>query len=307
MATICFAPIRLPRVRVTLLDACGTPVIGSCSSVSSKGVISIEQTAEIEDRTDFYTKNGDGDWCITETSPPILKWLNMTVTMCNVDPEMVNILTAEPLILNDAASPVSIGHRTREGSAALANFALEGWTRLAGSAGCSGSTVQYGYHLWPWNVEGMALGDVTYENGLATISYTSRTRPNSLWGVGPYGVLKSSAVATPNWTLPLLSPVAATDHRLMFVTTMAPPLDACGCTAINQAFTTPLSPAGLNVTLTFPSPSTTLPATINWGDGVITHVTSGTTAIHTYVAGTYTAKYYTDNYSAAPWAGTITV
>src|SRR5688572_24454209 len=131
MASVCYTPWKVPRVRVTQLDECGTPVTG-CSTVVSDGIISVEMTKEYEDREEFFVKNGDGVYCVKETNPPILKWINLVVTFCNVDPELVNIMSAEPLVYDDAASPRATGYSTEEGSAANAFFALETWTRLAG-------------------------------------------------------------------------------------------------------------------------------------------------------------------------------
>ena len=84
----------------------------------SDGIISIALTKEYEARQEFFVKNGDGDFCVQETNPPILKWINIVVTFCNVDPEMVNIMTAEPTVLNDAVAPSAVGFSTQEGSAA---------------------------------------------------------------------------------------------------------------------------------------------------------------------------------------------
>lgn len=178
MTSVCFTPFKIPRVRATKLNSCGLPVTG-CSTVVSDGIISVAMTKEYEDREEFFVKNGDGVFCVKETNPPILKWINLELTFCNVDPELVNIMSAEQLVMSDAASPLAIGYSTDEGSAANANFALEGWTRLANNGGvpCSGG-VEYGYSLFPWVVEG-TVGDITYENGAANFMLSARTHSNS--------------------------------------------------------------------------------------------------------------------------------
>jgi len=291
MVSVCVTPFKIPRVRVTKLDACGNPVLGSCSSVSSKGIISVEMTKEMQDRNDFYTENGDGEFCVKVTDPPKLKWINLTLTFCNVDPEMVNIMTSDPIVLSDATTPAAIGNRLREGSVASANFALEGWTRVAGSNACSGSQVAYLYNLWPWIVEGQ-VGDLTYENGVANFTVTGRTNPNSLWGSGPYTVYSSELPATLGDPLFLPDgPVTADDHHIWFRTFMAPPIEACGCTAIPLTFGAP-GIVGQQVTVTFPEGSAVVhPMTVDWGDGSVIDYTSGTTAVHTYSgAGTRTVK-----------------
>lgn len=232
MTTVCYTPWKIPRVRVTKLNSCGQAVTG-CSTVVSDGIISVEMTKEYEDREEFFVKNGDGFFCVKETNPPILKWINLTLTFCNIDPEMLNIMSAEPLVLNDAVAPVSTGFSTDELSAAAANFALEGWTRLANNGGisCSGGTVEYGYTLFPWVVEG-TVGDITFENGTVSFILNARTRSNSLWGTGPYSIDYSDNPVGSVTPVRLLTPITATQHHRMFLTRLAPPTATCGCTTL---------------------------------------------------------------------------
>ena len=223
----CYTMLRVPKVRVTLLNECGEPSFGNCAQVITDGIITIEETRNQNDRQDFFTLNADGQACVTDTSPPILKWLELTLTFCRVDPEMVNLLAGEPLVLdgNDDA----VGFRTREGSVNTVNFAFEAWTRIAGQEGCDGDSVPYGYVLYPWVVEGV-LGDQTFQNGTANFTVNARTKRNSLWDVGPYDVVLDAADAPS----PLLSPIAAGDHRHAQLTLVAPPDASCGCTAIGS-------------------------------------------------------------------------
>ncbi len=235
MTSICYTPFKVPRIRVTDVDVnCGVPVTG-CSTVVSDGIISIEMTKEYEDREEFFIKNGDGTFCVKQTNPPILKWINLVITLCNVDPELVNIMTSEPLVLDDAPSPRATGFSTQEGSAASASFALEGWTRLAsvqGGPACTGG-VEYGYVLFPWVIEG-TVGDITFENGAANFVVNARTQANTNWGTGPYFVDLSDATATLNNPIPLLTPILPTQHHRMFLTRLAPPASACGCSVLSS-------------------------------------------------------------------------
>jgi hypothetical protein len=223
MPAICYSVLRVPRVRATLLDACGEPEVGSCVQVVAGGVTSIAETREQNDRQDFFTLDADGQACVTDTSPPILKWLNLTLSFCRVDPELFNMLTGEPLVLDGAGN--AVGFRTREGSVDTVNFALEAWTRISGASACGeGGNVRYGYVLYPWVVEGVT-GDLSLENGLATFTVTARTRNESQWGVGPYNVVLDDA-SEPS---PLLVPIASGDHRHLQMTELAPPEASCGC------------------------------------------------------------------------------
>lgn len=306
MPSVCFTPFKIPRVRVTQLDSCGAVVEDSCASISTDGIITVEMTQEIEDREEFFEKNGDGEFCVQETDSPKLKWLNLTITFCNVDPELVNLMTGSPLVMSDAETPLAIGYRTRAGMISTVNFAFEGWNRITGSGSCSVSTPYYLYNLWPWVVEGR-MGDVTYQNGTANFQVIARTKVGSQWGSGPYLVYSSENPATlgdPEF-LPD-GPITADDHHIMFRTLMAPPDSACGCTAIPLALAAPVEDL-LEVTLTFPEGS--LPVDIDWGDltAVTTH-TSGTEAVHTYAAaGTYLIVLKRRSESNATYEVSVTV
>jgi hypothetical protein len=234
MTSVCYTPWKIPKVRVTQLDSCGQPVTG-CSTVVSDGIISIAMTKEYEDREEFFVKNGDGKFCVRETNPPILKWINLVITFCNVDPELVGIVAAEPLVMDDAETPNATGYSTDEDSAGDVNFALEGWTRvtnLSSGVACTGGP-EYGYALFPWIVEG-TIGDITHENGVANFVINARTRGDSLWGTGPYFVDYSDNPAGSTTDIALLTPILSTQHHRMFITRKPPPDASCGCSTLSS-------------------------------------------------------------------------
>lgn len=305
MPSYCFKPFKVPRVRVTLLDACGTPVTGDGSAeVTTDGIITIEQTANLQDIDDFYEKNGDGDFCLEEVDPEILKWYDYTLTFCNVDPQLVYLLTKQGILLDDSPTPVAIGNRSAQGDIALVNFGFEWWTRLANQTDCT-SGLKFGYGLTPWMVQGK-MSDVTYQNGTANFVVTARSHRDSPWGVGPYNVYKSNATATLNNPLPLLTgmSVQPADHRLFFVTGLQPPVSACGSQLIPLTVAAPVI-AGQLVTITLPTG--TAPAFINWGDGSTTSSAAGPTAQHTYSgAGTRTIRVWPQSTSSQSYNVTVT-
>ena len=231
MTSVCFTPFKLPRVRVTKLNSCGQAVTGTCSQVVTDGIISVASTKEYEDRQEFFVKNGDGLFCVRETNPPILKWINLVFTFCNVDPELVNLLTSNSMVSDDSAAAKHTGYNEDENSAATSFFAFEGWTRLANQGiSCTGG-VEYGYVLYPRVVEG-TIGDITYQNDAANFIVNARTSSGSLWGVGPYFVDLSDAVGTLDQPIKLLTPILSTQHSRMFITRAAPPTASCGCAAL---------------------------------------------------------------------------
>lgn len=296
MATICATPFKVPALRATLLNECGVVVEGACSSIVTSGIITVEIAREYEDREDFYTKNADGVFCVKETDPPILKWINLTMTFCDVDPQLVNFIAGESVLTDDAATPNVIGFRNSEGASANANVAIELWTRTTGLA-CSTTSPTYGYLLFPWVVEG-TIGDLTLENGAATFTMTGRTHSASPWGVGPYTVVESAAAATLGFPEPLFSPVGALDHELWLWTTLAPPTNfACGCQPLPLALT--VTDTGvLTATVTMPA-GVSFPVYINWGDASPIEKFTAGPITHVYAApGNYDVSLYPDGFSS---------
>lgn len=303
MATICATPFKVPRLRATKLDECGVVVEGECSTVVTDGTITVEIAREYEDREDFFKKNGDGVFCVKETDPPILKWINLTMTMCDVDPHLVNLVAGEEVLEDDATPPNVIGFRVTEGSAALVNVAIEVWTRTTGGA-CGPNETRFGYLLFPWVIEG-TVGDLTLENGAADFILTARTRSGSPWGVGPYTVQESAAVATLGDPLPFYQIVGDGDHEEWIWTTLDPPVASCGCIPLPLELL--VTPTALNATVTMPS-GVSFPVFVDWGDlspleeftvGPITHAYA--------LAGTYEVSLYPGGISSGAYVGSVTV
>lgn len=297
MATICASPFKVPRIRATQLDECGVVVEGDCSTVVSDGIITVEISREYEDREDFFKKNGDGIFCIKETDPPILKWINLTMTFCNVNPRLVNILAGEEVIEDDATPPNVIGFRNSEGSSALVNAAVEVWTRTAGSNNCGPNSTRYGYLLFPWIIEG-TISDLTLENGAADFVLTARTQSDSPWGVGPYNIQHSLDAGTLGAPLPFYQTVGALDHEEWIWTTMPPPEASCDCVALPLALTA-IDSGVLTATVTIPA-GVSYPVWVDWGDANPVEEFTAGPITHVYaIAGSYDITLSPANVSSA--------
>lgn len=222
MPTVCLKPIRLDVVRVTKVDACGAPIHGSKTYVVSDGAVSVEVKMEIEAGTEYKLKGANDRFIVNDVGRPLLKWANVTINMGKVDPEMYSLVTGSPIVLDDAATPNSVGFRIRE--QVYQDFALEGWTDLSGQA-CVGGNVAYGYILFPW-ITNAIVGDFTLQNELITFPIQqARTKSGSAWGVGPFNVNKG---VLDGLSKPLLTSINTLDHIDFHTTTLAPPTAVCG-------------------------------------------------------------------------------
>jgi hypothetical protein len=305
-----FTPMRVPRARFTKLDVCGTPSTAACAMRVTKGTIEIEITGEQIERKEAILENGDAELLSVDTTPPSTKWLNVTLTMTGVEPDYFSWLTGCTIIYDDAATPVAIGIADEANGAALGNAAFEGWTRLAGQS-CSAGYPVYGYVLLPWLVEGTFL-ETKFNSGLLETKLVCRTQTNSPWGVGPYPVLRSQAVATLNQPRELTAAVGAHQNRLLMKTTLAYPLVTASCGLVTGPLAVVDTDAGgplLGATATLPTTTGAIPGVIDWGDLTAPVVVSaGPTVTHTYaVAGLYTVTYRSSAQSGQKYVGSVTV
>lgn len=226
MATVCFKSIRAKVLRATLLDACGAPIPGAGGTLTTNGQISVAFSFEVDDGDEITQRNGNGDLCISEPGCPVIKWMNVEIALCSVDPDLIAMATGWPKVLNSAGDVV--GFRVRETIQCAAGIAVETWSDFPGQACADVTEKQYNYFLAPW-VTQFRLDDYTLEDGAATFTLTSgKTRLDSPWGVGPYNVVRG-ALDAPS---PLLTAIGPSDHQHVQVTTLPPPTAACGATVL---------------------------------------------------------------------------
>jgi hypothetical protein len=215
-------------MRVQTVNSCGTPSVGSCVSAVSTGFVSVEMQDQVESGQEIIVQNAAGVLCVNEKSPKQLKWIDVTIAFCNVDPEMFGLITGSTLVLNDAASPAAVGFQTRTSNYAAGSFALEVWTNIS-QAQCATvgtfSLVPYGYFLLPNIVEG-TVGDVKIENGAVSFTVSGRTKQGTNWGTGPKNVLANMTTGAAE---KLLIALPSDVHRHLQWTYMAPPTASCGC------------------------------------------------------------------------------
>lgn len=245
--TKCFSLIRGRSLRATKLDGCGNPVPGSQSTVTTDGYISVALTANTEEGETIDIVNAAGKRCVYDVPAPTFTGYGIEITLCGVDPNLVNLLTGQPLVFDDETVPEVVGFRINSDvDLDDSGFGLELWTGLPSAACEPGETQQYGYLLVPF-VKGGVLGDFTVENGAVNFQITGAlSKDGSGWGVGPYDVILDNADAPS----PLLTAIDPKDHLHVQVTSLAPPDPACGAVPLGSEATTATEVSGGEATLT---------------------------------------------------------
>lgn len=240
MPTECWSSVNGEVMRLTRLDdCCAPPAAGTpCASIVTDGFVSVQYSPEIAEADDIELKNAKGVVCVSKPGCNELKWFNLQMNFCNIDPDVFAFITGSPLVLDWQGN--SVGNRVEAGTACDINYALEIWTEIPADECAAGGAKQYGYFLIPC-VNGGILGDFTIENDALQLELNSKSKGGGGWGTGPYNVDAIDALNTPG---PLLTPVSAKQHLDMHVTTIAPPEASCGCVPLPAAPTPQPEAAG---------------------------------------------------------------
>lgn len=208
----CFQPILATRMRLVRLDSCGIAVTGATGQLVTKGFVSVQASPQYEAGDEFTAKNGSGDLCLNKKNPDRLKRYDLTITLCEVDPHAIEMLTGARLIVSGTDG---IGNAFSEDPNTAA-LAMELWQDVAVDE-CEGGAAQYVHHVFPF-VENGRLADLTFENGPTSFVVNASTRKNPNYGDGPFAL----------W----VPDIGATEHHAFQLTTTAPPSDECGYQAL---------------------------------------------------------------------------
>jgi len=224
--SLCVSYLQGLILRATKLDSCGAPVAGACSTITTKGFISVEVKADETAGNEISPTLADGTRCYYQVSPKQLNKLTVNIELCQVDPELINMITGSPIITDDATpTPSAIGFTTDSAAYGVANVALELWTNIAGGGCASATGRKWGYYLLPWLTQG-TVGKPKFENDAVTFTIDEAiTKDGNQWGVGPYNI-QQTRLGVPS---PLFTTLSTTAHDLIIPVNLAPPAPVCGC------------------------------------------------------------------------------
>lgn len=237
-----FSLVRGRVARVTKLDGCGNRVLGPASTVTTDGFTTIALTAQTQEGEAISVTNAAGKVCVSDTPAPQFTGYQVSVTFCQVDPQLFSLMTGQPIVLSDDGTTTVGFDMQSDVDLDGSGFALEVWSSVP-SAACGITGAQgYGYFLLPF-LQGGVLGDFSIENAAITFTIqNAATKDGTPWGVGPYNVVKDSS----NVDGPLNVALTDTNHLHMELTTVTPPA-AAGTVALGVPAT--LITAGIPATL----------------------------------------------------------
>ena len=223
MTTKCYAQVRGSVIRVTRLDSCGNPDPGQSAVVVSKRISSVTIDEVTDEGTNVRERNFADELCIVDDAFTQVIGYSGVVNLCGVDPDLISLFTGQPVVTNAAGDVVGFDATTDIDLDSF-GFAIEVWSRLAGSQCAPDGRRLWGYTPFPF-FKGGRLGGFSFENGAVQFTITgARTRDNNGWGRGPFDV-DLDASGNPS---PLHEVLGPKTHYRNIVVSLAPPAAACG-------------------------------------------------------------------------------
>lgn len=207
-----YKPIKGRVLRVVRLDSCGNAVTGATGQVVSDGFITASFTPNYDAGVEFVQKNANGDLCVNEKDPDRLKWQDVKISLCSIDPAAIELITGSRLITR-AANQVGVAFNS---DPSVANVALEIWSNLAGTA-CTSGAQEWFMWVIPW-LQNVKVNAISIDNTPITLELEGNSKANPNYGAGRFG---------------LWSPVlGATEHYAFQSTLTAPPVSVAGYQAL---------------------------------------------------------------------------
>ena len=148
MAVDCVKIARGAMLRLTRENQCGAIVNGPNSTLPTDSIVTGTVTPNYADVTEISVISGTGAECISDRGRPALRWLDITLNVCVWDPWFINLVTGDPVVVDDATpTPNTIGWSIDTGVSGTANFGLEIWSNISGQACDPLGNPEYQYWL----------------------------------------------------------------------------------------------------------------------------------------------------------------
>lgn len=230
--THCPAPIRGTRLRLTRLDTCGVPIVGTSSVITTKGFISVKLTPQYETGTETILRNAGGEIALSDKAPDILKWWDVELAMVGVNPDALEMLAGYEIIIDNATDTVGVYYGE---DIQTAGTAVEVWTDIAGAGACAGGVARYGYLLAPFTTGYKVTSEVTIQNEAVNATLVGLTKRNAQWGKGPHDDVTMNGPVVTQVAGPLITDFPDDKHWLFMSTLVPPPAVTDPCKALALA------------------------------------------------------------------------
>lgn len=193
------------RIRVSNLDADGSPTVGAANAYTSDALVSMGVSPQFEEGDAINLKNACGNVVVNFKGASSFTRADVTITLATPDPYLSAFLGAgDPIIESGVigfAAP-NLGALSEDG------VSVELWVRRGGTTGDSDADFPYARWVYP-KIKNLKPGDFSHENGVLQPVFSGEAVENPNWGNGPFNDWLRASDRVWQWfpvtTLPALS------------------------------------------------------------------------------------------------------
>jgi hypothetical protein len=187
----CYQSLDLCAVRASVLNADGTR-IGSNPNGSAYNLrpISLGRSPIVATGDTFEQRDGCGNICVSITDPDVTTGETLTLTLCQLDLELISLLTGGSVLLDGTGEVYGIEAPDPGNTVDPVEFHV--WTKAYSGSSQVASPRNYWHWVFPytqWNI-----GDWTIERGILSVSLTGKAAANANLGSGSFGDLPPAGV-----------------------------------------------------------------------------------------------------------------
>lgn len=210
----CLSSVRARRLRIARLHEDGTLDPGTDNLYVSDGLISIGTSPEIEAGEEITQRNGSGDICVYVSGDDEIKRFNLTLTLCQLDSELLEMLTGATLI---TAGGITVGLQMPKIGEDKPRVCVEAWTeaRVSRSQASEDGSLLWWHFVWP-NVK-WTIGDFTLDTNPANIPLNGKAEENDNMGTGPEMDWPDLITSAQSWFLDDEIPAAVCGYQELVV------------------------------------------------------------------------------------------
>ena len=181
MANRCPGQIQACAMRISKLDGSGVPNPGAQNMYVTNSLITLGYTAEVAVGDDVEVRNACGEVCLSYKDCDRLKRLNVEITLCKPDPELMEVLVGGTRLVSGDA--VGYAFPQLNATSCPQGVSIELWARAVNSAGSPDDLFPYNWWVFPRVY--LQHNAATFENGPFQPQFSGFAIENENWFDGP--------------------------------------------------------------------------------------------------------------------------
>lgn len=181
----CYQSYKAVAIRASKLNSDGTlnqPL--TAGTAYNMRPVSVQLSPQVTTGDRIEQKAGDGSLCVVIEDPDTTTGYELTVVLCQLDIELIEVMTSSDIITDPGDSDIVIGFIAPEPDTEPDPVEFHVWSEALD--GSEQVAAPYSHWHWVFPFTQWNIGAQTLENGVLTVTLTGKARTNSSIGSGSF-------------------------------------------------------------------------------------------------------------------------